>query len=363
MRRLSLTMALATASTTALADVRSDMLGRWTTGFMTIEDGFVNYRQTYEFGEQSIQHSLDVLVNHPLGQLGDRTQLRGHYELGAPSTTVPGATEIDIHFTQVILTPLHQTSVDDYNEDRACGISDWRLGQPRDVTGLPCEDIDSAPLDLYTIVKVVADDRLEWGLLPEDDDTIGTSPDRRPTSLDPEIIPRNGTGGPGTPDAADVLPGVYDVTSFARNPSGCAESGLVAATPRFGSFELYANRSIIPLMVGWSFQECADAAACRAMPNQIILDTDFPIHELLRAGYYQGRVTETSWTGRCEVRVTDGSTTRAEDGSLEIRTERRAGTIAVASQEECDSHHPAVETGISALACVGAERLTSRLAP
>ena len=100
------------------------------------------------------------------------------------SGLVAGATEVDLTEQRSFLTVFDASTVASWNRAKFCGISDWDVGIPREVTGRDCaghampragdKDFDLYMRDGYS--------RLWTGLRTPAFD--GSSPDKRPRELD-----------------------------------------------------------------------------------------------------------------------------------------------------------------------------------
>lgn len=347
-------------SGTALGAPLDDLQGKWTTGLMTDEEGYVQYRQIYEFNGNDCVVRIDLFVNHPFGQAGERMKWDCGVRILGPSSAAPGAFEIDIDIRKHTLTPLHPSSVEDYNERHLCGFTDWVLGVPRDITNLECEDHLSKAGTMKDLIKIVPNETIQWGLSEEDDPM---SPNR-PTELDPNnVVPRNGQGGPIDPNPEpDLLKGFYQVTGYRQNASGCEEGGLRTQAAPFSHYQLVANNDIIPMMVGWSFETCPSEAACRAQPDEIKLMSDFNLQEKDRgAGKYKGMGRSSTWTGECRVEAVQTATERAADGSLRMVSKFLSGVVdGIDTAEACDLDNPLVDAQLPLFQCTKLLELKGR---
>jgi hypothetical protein len=118
------------------------------------------------------------------------TTSRGEIDLGGAVNTPAGALALDFTFTSVSLKPVTDGAAKVWRERRVCGVSDWRAGEERDVTGLEC---DFAGQGTFTRVPQWGDRRfgvvelgsneISFGRLSPIRD--GANPDRRPLELDP----------------------------------------------------------------------------------------------------------------------------------------------------------------------------------
>ncbi len=349
MRFYSLCAALL-LSTTAFGGPLEDLQGKWTTGLMTDEEGYVQFRQIYEFDGSDCTVRIDLFVNHPFGQAGERMKWECGFRILGPSAAVEGAYEIDIDIRRHVLTPLHPTSVEDYNDRRLCGLTGWELGVPRDVTNLNCRDHVTMAGTMKDLIKIVPNETIQFGIADEDDPMSQV----RPTELDPDnIVPRNGQGGPIDPHPEpDLIKGFYQVTDFKQNASGCDETGLRTQAMPFSHFQLIANRDIIPMMVGWSFETCASEAACRSEPDRLRIGDDFFITDEAGRGKYRGDGRASLWTGKCEVNAVQTVTGRAADGSLHLVSKFLSGVVdGIDTAADCDLDNPLIDAQIPLLQC------------
>ena len=368
MKLAAISLGILLASGVAHADAAHDILGHWTTGFMTEPQGVFQFRQSYTFDEQTVNVDFDVLINHPLGQGAFRQTYQGTYKVGGPAQHTAGAVDFDLDFAKRLVTPLHPSTVKDYNHDHECGLDGWQIGVPRDTTGLTCAsmtDEDGIMDPMYSIVKVLPNESLEFGLIP-DDGSQGSDAAHRPTALDDsQLIPRNGHGGTTAPDPVDALiPGFYAVTGHKVNTHGCDVETTPDNRP-FTNFEIYANATLIPFMIGWSLETCNGIQQCKDHPNEVLLAADFPIHEAVADGLYRGEVKSTNWTGTCHALVTVANTTRdAHTGAIVIQAKTFEGTVqGVEDADHCGSRDQRIDQQLEHFSCVGAATVTASPLP
>lgn len=356
------TSALLFAGAVAQADPAQDILGHWTTGFMTEDQGINQSRQSYQFDATTFHVDIDFIANHPMSTQGLRVTFQGTYVIGGPST-IPGAYNTDITFTAGLLTALHPNTVKYYNDKHQCGLDDWQIGVPRDVTGRTCENVDSlASLvgTLYTVIKIVPNEFFQMGDIP-DGSTVGSDAAHRPTTLSRDMVPRNGMGGTTEPDPVDaLLPGIYAVTSFKVNHGSCDLAAAQSANP-FSHFELFANAAVIPQMKGWTFESCSSRQSCVDQVNKIGLLTDFPLFESVGVGRYTGKIVETTWHDTCQAVVRLNLTERdASTGQLTFVSKVLRGQVeGVSTGDECRAEVPQIDQQLATFDCTEVAEMTA----
>ncbi len=115
---------------------------------------------------------------------------RGTLVSGAPVLEPLGARELDFIFVSVSLRPASKVAAGYYDSVSMCGLTGWKLGEEKEITGLLCElygpgfavQIPHAGLRKFGLVKVEAGALYFGKLSPERN---GSSPLTRPLELDP----------------------------------------------------------------------------------------------------------------------------------------------------------------------------------
>jgi len=102
----------------------------------------------------------------------------------AVSTQVSGATEVDLVHQRSFLTVFDSATLNQWASARYCGISDWDIGIPREVTGRDCggHQMPKAGDPEYDLYLREGYSRLWIGLHGEGFD--GSTPEKRPRELD-----------------------------------------------------------------------------------------------------------------------------------------------------------------------------------
>ncbi len=103
----------------------------------------------------------------------------GPYDLDTLSTFLNYA------YTSIKLQALSEETVAKFNATSICGISDWQLNKPREVSGLDCngQGIPVSGTRAFDIVRERAiDDSIQLGLIRDDQD--GLSPEERPQTFE-----------------------------------------------------------------------------------------------------------------------------------------------------------------------------------
>ncbi len=334
----------------ALASPLDDIQGKWTTGLMTDSEGYIQYRQIYDFRGTDCSIKIDLLVNHPIGQAGERMVWGCRFTVIGPSASVPGAWEVDVEILKHTLTPLHPASVEDYNLKKMCGFDDWRLGGPKDVSNLDCDGAFTETGTIHDLVKIIPNESVQFGL-GGDDDPLGSP---RPTELDPDnIVPRNGPGGPIDPHPTeDMVKGYYQVTGFKANNAGCDEGGLGASSAPFSHYQMIANRDIIPMMGGWSFESCNSEAECRAKADELTFMADFAIGDQVDESHYKGLGRSLNWAGQCYGKAVQTVTEREGDGSLHMVSRFLSGVVqGITNSDDCNLENPLVDAQLPLFQC------------
>ena len=105
----------------------------------------------------------------------------------------PQADNIDFTYRRVFLALHKNALIDDFNARRVCGISQWTLHAPVDITGREC-----AIFNFTKTTKIPSDGDTKFGIYRIDDGGLiygkltrendGSSPQRRPVTFEAERI-------------------------------------------------------------------------------------------------------------------------------------------------------------------------------
>ncbi len=112
----------------------------------------------------------------------------GSYNLGAAQAN--GGYALDGRIDSTYIVAVNADGQKTLNDLQACGINDWQVGVPRDVTAKTSDNPlercwTKAPRNFYDIVQV-SGDQLKFGL--NKDGKNKTTPENRPLELDQEKI-------------------------------------------------------------------------------------------------------------------------------------------------------------------------------
>lgn len=178
--------ALVTVSGAARAE--EAIVGTWQTPFQELEDN-VFYQLTRDFkADGTFTQKLQVELHHPLFPTPLVTVIEelNSYEIG-DATGTEGATEINETLIKSFETIKTQAWVDQHNQERYCGYSDWQLGVKKDITGRDCNgnvhNMGDRQFDLFKI----SGNTINFAIKPWHDAAIGSTPESRPPVLGPSI--------------------------------------------------------------------------------------------------------------------------------------------------------------------------------
>lgn len=142
---------------------------------------------------------LDNICHHP------KIALTSEGRLTLPS---PQAAQgnIDFYFDSVTLTLLETGLVKLFNEKAICGFPQWELNQPHEITGGECDLFqtgkavhipkkDDARFGIYSLPPEENGQILLFGRLTPQQN--GSTPERRPSELDPRAYRRQTVRTPG----------------------------------------------------------------------------------------------------------------------------------------------------------------------
>ncbi len=172
------------SASSSAADFSSELKGHWLqdcAGRYQKEELFEGDRATYtEHNFRGTGCSGKVLEMISRGTLVPGSAIDG----------LEGVNELDFVFESVTFIPIDEATADFYEKSALCGLTGWRVGEPKVITGLVCEffgqglkiQVPAAGVRKYGIAKVTANE-LYLGLLSPERDA--SSPERRPRELDP----------------------------------------------------------------------------------------------------------------------------------------------------------------------------------
>ena len=116
--------------------------------------------------------------------------LEGPYTIGAPSTKVAGAFDVDFGFTKRTVTP-HVPGFVALLQSYSCGKAPYAVNESQDILDSGCKDLGYQPLAAcpkdHDIVKVDGD-VITFGKRPPDNNLC--TPDKRPAELSPVTFKR-----------------------------------------------------------------------------------------------------------------------------------------------------------------------------
>jgi hypothetical protein len=99
--------------------------------------------------------------------------------------------DLNEHYDSVAITPVNDDGMNALNTAHACGFTDWKTGQARDVTAQSSTTPVisrcwiKTPRDIFDIVMITGD-QIKLGL--EKDGKDKTSPDKRPSEIDQSAV-------------------------------------------------------------------------------------------------------------------------------------------------------------------------------
>ena len=111
-------------------------------------------------------------------------RIEGPYELGAASSTVPGAFDAKFGFTKKAITPHLPAAADFLASAGGCGAAGFTAGEPKDIAATGCAGLGQRPISAcsadYDIARLDGD-VLTFGERPADNDMC--SEGKRPKAL------------------------------------------------------------------------------------------------------------------------------------------------------------------------------------
>ncbi len=127
----------------------------------------------------TISHNSKDLSCKPGARTLERN-IRSTYTVGAASSSVAGARDIDHLIVSIGYKPLTKTAADYLNTKVYCGKKDWTANMEKTFTNVPCEPgRPTAGIEVLDIIKVSTDGKtLQLG---------GGSVTKRPTKLAPDV--------------------------------------------------------------------------------------------------------------------------------------------------------------------------------
>lgn len=150
------------------------------------------FRRSQDFRGEQVVYTEENFFDGACGEPSVASRSYGSYSLGE---LVADAREIDFVFEKVTLMPQSIAVAAAYRARALCGLSEWSENRETEITGLACDFLDNGSAFMvpakgdarYGIVKV-DEAGLRFGRLSPQFD--GSSPERRPRSLDPRPYAR-----------------------------------------------------------------------------------------------------------------------------------------------------------------------------
>lgn len=170
------------ASSDLVSLTSDDLTGRW---FKACEGGSV---KTEDF-------ALTKVALNEMFFLDRDCQRPSMIFISEGSYVLPSNGVIDFKFSAVKIRLMSESAVNDFNVRKVCGFLDWKLATDKEISGRPCEiffvglpqRIPAVGEMRYGIYQLDGN-RLSLGKLTRDSN--GTTPEKRPTELNPRFYTR-----------------------------------------------------------------------------------------------------------------------------------------------------------------------------
>jgi hypothetical protein len=175
--------AIGLAVTTARADP-PDLQGSWMTSCYTDQER--NLKKDLYIVSSQIYSTESLYTDSSCLELQIKLEQVTAYDT-APSDFVPSATAVDLTAQRSFMTVFDSGTVTSWNHARFCGINDWDVGIPREVTGRDCggHAMPKSGDKDYDLYLRDGSSRLWIGLRTQTFD--GSTPDKRPHEVDHKV--------------------------------------------------------------------------------------------------------------------------------------------------------------------------------
>lgn len=175
----------APATSADAGDDPPDLRGRWESG--CVPDGERGLSLAFDIDDATWALDYATFGDAACASPFLTVHIDGPYEVGAPSSSVPGAHEARFGFAHKTVTPHGEAAAGFLASESGCGGGTFEDGAPSDVLATGCAGLGQRPgascgAD-YDLVSIDAEGRLHFGQRPADNDMC--TPERRPTALSP----------------------------------------------------------------------------------------------------------------------------------------------------------------------------------
>lgn len=357
-RLLAVSFLVLIGSTQLALSAERGIVGKWRSALIPFAGGIAKMKVQFDFSEdQKCVFKFETYVNSQFGNRAAEFRHDCTYQL-------LGEKKVDLTIQKTLLTMLTAMDVEEANKKVECGISDWVLGQPRDISDRECED-HSSDLKPGTVMKDIYELDVQKNLL-----FLGTDFAYDESAGDPEtrydsegrpltVSRRVGFAGEGTvpppvqprPQPEDHLTGVYEFDSMTFNAQGCQSEGAPEAFEKKFLY-MFPMSIVFPVSLpGWLGKECRRREDCNT-PDGFMFDARWAANAVTSDNSWVGQLdTSTQGIDSCKYTRNEIEIVRNPDGQFVFSSKIKFAEGAISAEGKCDTKDPKVKDLLSRAAC------------